>query len=483
LSLRDPDLGRDRATAALGRRDWGWFNPADGPARAEREDGQPPWGTTRHVTGHDRFDRTLGIPDRDTPMWPPPGGTLDFSGATTAERADAICDELSAEPVPAWRWPDPAGCVAVLADAAPAVLGRDPDTQAALLAAAARRHHLDPATARDLAVGVGSLVAQTTHRRPPPLPGTASVNLLAGARLEAATQLFLARERIRLATALSDPDLPRLWILANGLTHAVPAAVMRRVPARSTGPAARLLPAHDDLLDWAGIGPAIDHLRDVVRAAAEGRRWLHAARHDRIDDLALTVGVIGLTRPATAAQLAAWGPARIGLDTLRDLAGPAPQRLLDLSDVALKAVCDRNGWLLGSPAERTMRELLERDATVPADRRAELAAGRAGAADGFGGAGIDDAGLDAAAFRKNPPAADVVAAERLLGEAGREALRRFADGGPPRRASFADALAHRFPDRVGRDALREPEPSGLLGTTPPTPAFGTPQPQTLDLGL
>jgi hypothetical protein len=56
---------------------------------------------------------------------------------------------------------------------------------------------------------------------------------------------YLARERIR--QAHSDPDLPRLlWILMNGLTHGVPVAVMRAVPARSVGSAVRLVPFHDE---------------------------------------------------------------------------------------------------------------------------------------------------------------------------------------------------------------------------------------------
>ena len=481
MSRPDPDLGRDRTTAALGRRDWGWFNASDGAPRATREAGQAPWGTTRHITAHDRYDRTLGIPERDTPMWPLEGGTLDFSTQSVAERAESICDDLVAEAVPAWRWPDLPASVALLTDTAPAVLGRDPDTQSSLLAAAARRHHLDPPTARDLAVGVGALVARTTHRRPPSLPGAASLNLLAGAQLEAATELFLARERIRLAQTLSDPDLPRLWILANALNHGVPALVMRRVPARSVGPAARIVPAHDDLLDWGGLGPAVRHLRDVVAAAAEGRRWLHTAgRAGGIDDLALAVGVIGLTRPATATQLAMWGPARLSIDALVELAGPAPAGVLALSDAALKAVCDRNGWLLGSPAERTMRELLERDATVGDGLAARLAAGHP---DTLTGRWVDDRTLDAAAYRKNPPAPDVTAADRLLGEAGRQALHRFAGIDAPRRPSLAEAVCHRFPGRVERHALREPEPLRLLDPAHQPPDHGTPAPQVLDLGL
>ena len=481
MTVPDPDLGRDRTTAALGRRDWGWFVPGDSAARATRETGQPPWGTTRHVTAHDRYDRTLGIPERDTPMWPLPPGAFDFTQHSVAERAEAICDDLLAEPVPAWRWPELPASVALLADAAAAVFGRDPATQTALLTAAARRHHLDPPTCRDLAVGVGSLVAQTTHRRPPTTVGTPSLNLLAGAELHAATQLFLARERIRLAQTLSDPDLPRLWILANALNHGISASVMRRVPARSTGPAAQIIAAHDDLLEWGGLGPAVRHLRHVVTAAAEGRRWLHTTRNpDGIDDLALAVGVIGLTRPATAAQLALWGPARLSIGALRDLAGPPPEGVLGLSDAALKAVCDRNGWLLGNPAERTMRELVERDTTIGDGLRAGLAAGNPTP---LAAPPVDDRMLDAAAFRKNPAAADVTAADRLLGEAGRQALHRFAGIEPPWRASFAEAVAHRFPGRVERHALREPEPLRLLAPTNHTPGPHTAAPQILYLGL
>ena len=75
-----------------------------------------------------------------------------------------------------------------------------------------------------------------------------------------------------------------------------------------------------------------------------------------------------------------------------------------------------------------------------------------------------------------------VAAYTLLREAGREAVRRFAAVEPPHRSSFADALAHRFPERRGRDVLCESDPTRLLGTTP---ALAAPPPValTLDLGL
>ena len=287
--------------------------------------------------------------------------------------------------------------------------------------------------------------------------------MLADARIEPAVQLFLAREHARHDQASSDPDLPRLWLLANGLAHGVPAAVMRRVPARSSGPAARIIPAHDDLIGWDGIGAAVTHLRHIVTAAAHGDRWLRAAAPTSPDELALAVGVISLAQPAAAAALARRGPTRLRHLNLTDLAEAPPRGVLDLSDAALKAVCDRNGWLLGSPAERTARELLERPATHNPDARR------------------DDIALDAAAYRKNPPAADVTAAQRLLREAGREALRRFAGIEPPLRACVQDAIAHRFPARTQTADLRQPAPTRLLARIPAQPAPAPPQ--TLDLGL
>ncbi|MDP9386849.1 MAG: hypothetical protein M3Q48_02695, partial [Actinomycetota bacterium] len=355
----------------------------------------------------------------------------------------------------------------------------------AVLAAAARHHGVEPKTAWDLAVGVGALVAQTTHRQVTPASGAPSLNALAGADIDAATQLFLARDRLRLAQQLSDPDLPRLWILANGLAHGVPPEIMWRVPARSVGDIAQVVPTHDDLVGWAGVGPAVEHLRDVVRAATEGRRWLEATRHGDLDDRVLALGVVGLTRPATAMQLALCGPRRVGLDQLRDVAGPAPGGVLDLSDAALKAVCDRNGWLLGVAAERTQRELVERAGpTVEAALlRAGLADGDPGAFEAFSASAPPDHLLDAGAFRKNPPSREADAAQRLLAEAGREALRRFAGVEPPHRPSLADALAHRFPERCGRDVLCESDASRLLASDAPTPPPPPAVPLSLDLGL
>ncbi|MBW3641877.1 MAG: hypothetical protein KY447_03080 [Actinobacteria bacterium] len=485
MRLRDPDLGRDRATVALGRRDWGFFVENDGLAAVERRAATAPWGDGRPVTAHERFDRTLGIPDRGTPMWPATGLSFDEPGLSATARAEAACDTICSRPLPTWRWPAAATVAALLGEAAPGLYGRPSTAQATVVAAAARHHGVDPRTALDLAAGVGALVAQTTHRQSSPAAGAPSLNALAGADVEAATRLFLARDRLRLAQQLSDPDLPRLWILANGLAHGVAPEVMWRVPARSVGDITRVVPTHDDLVAWAGIGRAVEHLRDVVNAAGEGRRWLAATHHGDLDGRVLALGVVGLTRPATAMQLALCGVRGISLDQLRDVAGPAPAGVLDLSDAALKAVCDRNGWLVGVAAERTQRELVERAAPAiePELLRARLADGDPGSVEAFTASAPADRLLDAGAFRKNPPSPDADAAQRLLAEAGREALRRFGEAEPPHRPSLADALAHRFPERWGREVLCEPEPTRLLAPEAPTPPPPPAMPLSLDLGL
>ena len=197
---------------------------------------------------------------------------------------------------------------------------------------------------------MGSLLARTTHRRGPALPGLASLNLLSEAHLDDAVPLFLARDEIRRSQALSDPDLPRLWILANGLYHGVPGSVMRQVPARSVGAAAAIIETHDDLLGWAGMATAVQHMEATVRAAAEGRHWLETlSRLATADDRALAVGVISLTQPGLAARLARPGVNQVTLEQALWATRTAPGGVLDLTDQALKSICDRNGWLMGRP--------------------------------------------------------------------------------------------------------------------------------------
>ena len=485
MRFRDPDLGRDRTTLALGRRDWGFFAETNGSAPVDRRPATAPWGDGRAVTTHERFVRTRGIPDRATSMWPATGLSFDEPGASPTARAETACDTICARPLPTWRWPTPHTSAALLRQAALDLYGRPPAAQAAVVAAAAGHHGVEPKTAWDLAGGVGALVAQTTHRQAPPATGAPSLNALAGADIDAATQLFLARDRLRMAQQLSDPDLPRLWILANGLAHGVPAEVMWRVPARSVGDIARLLPTHDDLVGWAGVRPAVAHLRCVVRAAGEGRSWLNTNQRGELDDRVLALGVVALTRPSTAMQLALCGPRRVGLDQLQRVAGPAPGGVLDLSDAALKAVCDRNGWLVGLAAERTQRELVERAASpMEAELlRASLAEGNRGALEQMSASAPGDQALDAAAFRKNPCSPEADAVQRLVAEAGREALRRFGGVEAPHRPSLADALAHRFPERFGRDVLSEADPTRLLASDAPAVRPPAAVPLSLDLGL
>jgi hypothetical protein len=414
--------------------------------------------------------------------------TLPFDEADPAARAQALCAEILAEPAADRVWPDHERSVALLTEIAPSVYGRNEAAQRAQVADAARRRGIDPATAVELAGGVGSLIAQTTHRKPGTRIGAARFNMLADAQLPDAVELFLARDQIRQAQAHSDPDLPRLWMLANGLTHGTPVAIMRQVPARSVGPAERIVPLHDDLIDWRGMRRAVEHMTATVSAAAEGRRWLdRTARLDGGNDAALAVGVVSLTDPKAAAALARHGLAHVTIQRARIAAGDPPAGVLDLSDRALKAMCDRNGWLLGSPSERTQRELVQRclPATAGDTLRRRLAAGDADALEHSAVAGADnDANLDRRAFRKNPPAPDVAATHSLMRAAGAEALSRFAGFDAQPRSSYAEAFAHRFPAQLSRGPLAESDPHHLLQSDGVAPA-GRHKTEhlTLDLGM
>jgi hypothetical protein len=459
LSSLDPDRGYERRTAALGRRDWNYFTTATGVDASEWKAGESPWASQR-ITIHDRFDRTLGIPERSVTMWP----THTPPDTPPAERAAAICRELLGEDRAGRSWPEPARCRALLEEVADSLYARPVPIQRERLAAAARRYDVDAATATDLAIGVGSLVARTTHHRGPALPGLASLNLLSQAQLGDAVPLFLARDGIRRSQALSDPDLPRMWILSNGLQHGVPASVMRQVPAQSVGPAAAIIETHDDLLGWDGMATAVRHMDATVRAAAEGRHWLETlSRLATADDRALAVGVISLTQPGLAARLARPGVAQVTVEQALWATRETPGGVLDLTDQALKSVCDRNGWLMGSPGERTQREMTQRAVVASGSQlRDDLSAGDSEALSRTAAAGPDDAELDRGVFRNHPPPPDVVATQQLLRATGAEALRRFAGFEAPPRASYAEALAHRFPAQLSRNRLEVADPAQLL---------------------
>ncbi len=142
---------------------------------------------------------------------------------------------------------------------------------------------------------------------------------------------------------------------------------------------------------------------------------------------------------------------------------------MDLSDDALKAVCDRNNWLLGTADERTHRELVERSlpTAVTAEVRARLAEGDTNA---LGVAIIkvapSDAVLDHANWRRDPPSFEAGQRRQLLGLASREALHRFVGLDVRPRASFAVALAARFPDRVADQALTARQVNLLPNSAP-----------------
>jgi hypothetical protein len=487
---RDPDLSRDRATKALGRRDWNYFTPYTdstgiGATPADIEAASTPWAG-HPVTAHDRHDRTLGIPPRHVSMWPDLELTLDTSTRGGPDPLAAILHDLRTLPAPS----QPPAIAAVriaaaLADLAGRAYARPAHVQAAGITQTARRHQLDPAELTRLARGVGEMIAKTSHRGTGGLPGEPTLNALAGANLELAAEIYLARAHLDRAAACSDPDLPRLWILANGLTHRVPAHVMLTQPARSAGPIARLRPLHDDLIGWHGIRAAVEHLDTVLQAVHTGRSWLSSAA-DTASNRLLALGLLDLTRPGAAYRLAGHGPAGADLRQIQGALtdGREPTTIAELTDPALKAVCDRVGWLHGTADERTHRELVERHTTTtgPA-QRSPLARGDLRSLALLTADGPTDPDLDRSTWRDHPANPDAVHRRQLLNTVSREALAQFAGHDIQPHLNRAAALTARYPDRLAHHALRTPAAGLTTGPgVPPPPEPALPAQAELDLG-
>jgi hypothetical protein len=343
---------------------------------------------------------------------------------------------------------------------------------------------MDPDLLLNLARGVGGMIGKTAHRPAPGGPGERGLNQLVSADMSAAAELHLARARLAYAAANSNPDMPRLWILLNGLYHGVPAEMMLRQPAHSHGAIARVVPIHRDLVGWYGIGAAVDHLQATIEAAGAGRRWLARAA-DTAENRLVAVGTIQLTHPTAAHELIRAGPDTAPIADLRELAAtlPVPRHVVDLSDEAVKAVCDRNNWLLGTTDERTHRELVERSlpTAVTADVRARLAEGDTNAlAAAIINVAPSDAVLDQASWRGDPPSFEAGQRRHLLDLASREAMHRFVGLDVRPHPSVAVALAARFPDRVAEQALTArqvnllPNLAALGVGTPPADLGGPP---------
>ncbi|WP_261571382.1 hypothetical protein, partial [Frankia gtarii] len=117
-----------------------------------------------------------------------------------------------------------------------------------------------------------------------------------------------------------------------------------------------------DLVGWQGLPAAVEHLTAVLTASREGRHWIrHNLSHDP-EAIGRAIGVLHLTHPDVARKLAATGPHRLDPTDLRAVTRslrPFSDRITDLSDTALTAVCERNGWLLGHPEEHHHRLLLD----------------------------------------------------------------------------------------------------------------------------
>ncbi|MCK9895013.1 hypothetical protein [Frankia sp. AgB32] len=483
-----PDVNR----AALGRRDHGFFD-REGSPRGQRDlaHARLPWTGTRprRVGSATVHDRTLGL-SRTTTMWPAHTPPALARGRDIRRRAADIINDLRTHPRPDPTRPTvaPGRLLPALHETATHVRGKPARGQLAVVRRIAVSHRLESAMFLDVAFGVGTLIARASAPpaagrrvvRPGRAEGRASLNALHGANLPLALDTYLARAHLRDSIPVADPDLPRLWLLANALTHGIPAEVILTEPAAVHGPDAAIHPQRADLVGWHGMSHAVAELDAAVLTAAEGRRWLAHAQPGRGDTVLLALGVLHATHPTLAAQLVLRGPGQVRLADLQTVAHrfPPPAHPVELTDTALKAVCDRNGWLLGTPDERHHRELVERvlPDTMTGEIRSRLAHGDSAAlADAVRHAAPSDADLDARTHRWDPAAEDAVQVRQLLGEASREAHARFAGWHITPHPTRAVAFLGRFPDRVLRRALAV-DPQELRPPTPAGPAPPRPEP-------
>lgn len=309
----------DADTAALGRRDYGFFDRQSSP-RGQRDlaRARPPWTGTRprRVGAATAHDRTLGL-SRAVSMWPahtllPVAGQLEIR-----HRATDILNDLRCLPPPPSTRPDvaPSRLLAAFQETAAHTRRQPARTQRATVNHIAAAHRLDPEMLLGVAHGVGTLIARSstsasTGARPGRADGKPSLNALQDANLPLALDTYLARAHLRDSAATSDPDLPRLWMTANALLHGLPAAVIHTEPATVHGSDAALHPQRTDLVGWHGIHHALGDMDAAVRTALEGRRWLDQAghAHGRSDTVLLALGVLHASHPIVAAELALRGP-------------------------------------------------------------------------------------------------------------------------------------------------------------------------------
>ncbi|MDT3444454.1 MULTISPECIES: hypothetical protein [unclassified Pseudofrankia] len=400
--------------------------------------------------------------------WPSHG--LPATASTTARRARAADTATALRALPT-RPPPPLpaprdNLLTALHDLATTAHGQPTTTQIDALDAVAAHHRLDPAILATTAHTIGELILHSGQPAPTG-PGLPELDALAGHDLSRALDAYAAHTRIAHATRHSDPDLPRLLLLTTALHHGIPANTLLTIPA-TPGPPHPPTPAaaaggalRDDLVDWHGAARALDTLDATLHAATAGRAWLTRAKPRGVDDTLLALGVLHLTHPT----LASHSLASTDLETIRallDHTRPATTPT-DLTRGALRAICTRAGWLLGTSHEQTaLHRLEQRMARLPADAvRARLAHGqlthladRQPAHPGVARPS-DQAGLQARQTAQ------------LLAEASHEALARFAGHTVTPHRTLATALLARYPDRLTHAALRLTP--GQLRTAPEHP--------------
>ncbi|MCM3921563.1 hypothetical protein ND748_07775 [Frankia sp. AiPs1] len=312
---------------------------------------------------HRPVDRSHHLPDRQTSMWPDHGPAPAGVQATTDQIDAAVADaQTTTDARPTTL--APRRLADALADLPDGLANQHRPAQRLHINTTADRHSIARDTLRRAATSIGSLIL-TIAPTPTHLDtsyGSPAWNALRHADLLVGAELYLARARLANLTAHTAPDLPRLALLLNGLTHAVPAADLRTVPATLPGRPTRPATVRRDLVGWQGLPAAVDHLTAVLTASRAGRHWIRHHLGHNPDAIGRAIGVLHLTHPGVATELAALGPHRLDPTDLRAVTRtlqPFPDRITELSDTALTAMCERNGWLLGRPEEYHHRLLLD----------------------------------------------------------------------------------------------------------------------------